>query len=280
MKTLTISMISLVVLATGSFADVSEVLTGSYLPPVKHEKAHHHAEYPEQTRVYHQHVSYESQPEISSYSSDNQNYYSTSSASSYSAPKHLKHAFFYEGPQDEVIGNIRVRYEGGSGTHHDKVVFIKTPSYILPAAPEVDIQNLNSERTKIYVLVKNQEGGQEIVIPKVGDSGVTKPEVYFIKYKSRADAERQISEVQQSGRNVGVAASAVSGGSELVGRIVDNVGHSSHASHTSHSSHTGQSRFPSYDLVDMYQRGFLQEGSQPQGFVNYGKPGASGPYKK
>ncbi|CAH1099585.1 unnamed protein product [Psylliodes chrysocephalus] len=67
-----------------------------------------------------------------------------------------------------------------------KIIFIKTPT--APAAsyasPSV-IQPQSQDKTLIYVLVKKPEDQADIQIPEVVPTQPSKPEVYFIRYKSR-----------------------------------------------------------------------------------------------
>lgn len=69
---------------------------------------------------------------------------------------------------------------------HYKIVFIKAPT---PPPPQVpDIPNIAPPpelKTLIYVLVKKPDEAPEITIPTPAPTQPSKPEVYFIRYKTQ-----------------------------------------------------------------------------------------------
>lgn len=68
---------------------------------------------------------------------------------------------------------------------HYKIVFIKAPTPPAPTAPVIPLIPQNEEKTLVYVLVKKPEEQPEIVIPTQAPTQPSKPEVYFIKYKTQ-----------------------------------------------------------------------------------------------
>lgn len=68
---------------------------------------------------------------------------------------------------------------------HYKIVFIKAPTPPAPTAPVIPVIPQNEEKTLVYVLVKKPEEQPEIVIPTQAPTQPSKPEVYFIKYKTQ-----------------------------------------------------------------------------------------------
>lgn len=68
---------------------------------------------------------------------------------------------------------------------HYKIVFIKAPSPPTPAPPVIPPLQQNEEKTLVYVLVKKQEEPEEIIIPTPAATPPSKPEVYFIRYKTQ-----------------------------------------------------------------------------------------------
>lgn len=50
------------------------------------------------------------------------------------------------------------------------------------------MQPQNEEKTLVYVLVKKPEEQQDIVIPTAAPTQPSKPEVYFIKYKTQKES--------------------------------------------------------------------------------------------
>ncbi|XP_044763535.1 extensin-3 [Coccinella septempunctata] len=70
---------------------------------------------------------------------------------------------------------------------HYKIIFIKAPTPPTPTAPIIPAQPQNEEKTLVYVLVKKPEEAPEIVIPTPAPTQPSKPEVYFIKYKTQKE---------------------------------------------------------------------------------------------
>ncbi|GLV46342.1 TweedleE [Carabus blaptoides fortunei] len=68
---------------------------------------------------------------------------------------------------------------------HYKIIFIKAPSAPTPTAPIIPVQPQNEEKTLVYVLVKKPEDAPEISIPTPAPTQPSKPEVYFIRYKTQ-----------------------------------------------------------------------------------------------
>lgn len=56
-------------------------------------------------------------------------------------------------------------------------------------APIIPVQPQNEEKTLVYVLVKKPEEQQDIVIPTAAPTQPSKPEVYFIKYKTQKESQ-------------------------------------------------------------------------------------------
>lgn len=61
----------------------------------------------------------------------------------------------------------------------------QAPTPPTPTAPIIPAQPQNEEKTLVYVLVKKPEEAPEIVIPTPAPTQPSKPEVYFIKYKTQ-----------------------------------------------------------------------------------------------
>ncbi|XP_064540855.1 uncharacterized protein TwdlE [Drosophila montana] len=70
---------------------------------------------------------------------------------------------------------------------HYKIVFIKAPSPPAPTAPIIPQYPQNEEKTLVYVLVKKPEEQPDIVIPTPAPTQPSKPEVYFIRYKTQKE---------------------------------------------------------------------------------------------
>lgn len=70
---------------------------------------------------------------------------------------------------------------------HYKIVFIKAPTYSPPTVPPLPEIQQNEEKTLIYVLHKNPQEAPPIVLPSVKPTQPSKPEVYFIRYKTQKE---------------------------------------------------------------------------------------------
>ncbi|KAJ9575387.1 hypothetical protein L9F63_025662, partial [Diploptera punctata] len=68
---------------------------------------------------------------------------------------------------------------------HYKIVFIKAPTPPTPTVPEIALPPPDEQKTLIYVLVKKPEEAPEINIPTPAPTTPSKPEVYFIRYKTQ-----------------------------------------------------------------------------------------------
>lgn len=69
---------------------------------------------------------------------------------------------------------------------HYKIVFIKAPTPPTPTAPALPpLPQPDEEKTLIYVLVKKPEEAPDVVIPTQPPTQPSKPEVYFIRYKTQ-----------------------------------------------------------------------------------------------
>lgn len=100
-----------------------------------------------------------------------------------------KHIYVHVPPtdfEDEEMAP-RVVHQVAPKQKHYKIVFIKAPSAPAVRAPVVPPAPQNEEKTLIYVLHKKPEAQQDIVIPTPAPTKPSKPEVYFIKYKTKKD---------------------------------------------------------------------------------------------
>lgn len=69
---------------------------------------------------------------------------------------------------------------------HYKIVFIKAPTPPPPTVPDIPaIAPPAEQKTLIYVLVKKPDDAPEIHIPTPAPTQPSKPEVYFIRYKTQ-----------------------------------------------------------------------------------------------
>ena len=73
----------------------------------------------------------------------------------------------------------------GPAQKHYKIIFIKAPTPPTPTAPVIPALQQDEQKTLIYVLVKKPEEAPEINLPTAIPTQPSKPEVYFIKYKTQ-----------------------------------------------------------------------------------------------
>lgn len=74
---------------------------------------------------------------------------------------------------------------------HYKIVFIKAPSPPAPKLPIIQPVAPSEEKTLVYVLVKKPEEQAQIMIPTLPPTQPSKPEVYFIRYKTKSNGKQQ-----------------------------------------------------------------------------------------
>ncbi|XP_017771146.1 PREDICTED: uncharacterized protein LOC108558670 [Nicrophorus vespilloides] len=202
---------------------------------------------------------------------DNQNFGSVSS--SLPGPAHVhKHVYFFDSPEDNEAPQLRVKVQPAAGHKNYKIIFIKAPSYKAPKITHIPAIQQNEEKTLVYVLVKKPEETQDIVIPSSIASKPSKPEVYFIKYKSQKEAEEKIQSIQNGGSS-GISAQNVGSGTDFINTLKEqpvNIGVDTSVSSVS----TVETNEPSFLTED---QGNVQT-VQTSGHAQYGPPGVSGPY--
>lgn len=108
-------------------------------------------------------------------------------------------------PEPEVV-RPQQQIQAGVAQKHYKIIFIKAPSPPAPTPAQIALAQQNQEKTIVYVLVKKPDEIGDIAIPTVPPTQPSKPEVYFIKYKTQSTGGVSAS---QSGHGSAVA----SGGS-------------------------------------------------------------------
>ncbi|XP_066157902.1 uncharacterized protein [Euwallacea fornicatus] len=109
----------------------------------------------------------------------------------YGAPAQLstvhKHVYVHVAPEEpQEIKPQRVIPTAAPQKHY-KIIFIKAPNPPTPTAPIIPVQPQNEEKTLVYVLVKKPEEQPEIVVPTPVPTQPSKPEVYFIRYKTQKE---------------------------------------------------------------------------------------------
>lgn len=90
-------------------------------------------------------------------------------------------------PEDEVIQPQQVINQGVRQKHY-KIIFIKAPSISAQQQAQINLANQQEEKTIVYVLVKKPDEQGPLSIPNQPLTPPSKPEVYFIKYKTQQGA--------------------------------------------------------------------------------------------
>lgn len=107
-----------------------------------------------------------------------------------------KHLYFFTAPEEHDLIRPRINYLSGPGKKNVKIIFIKAPSSTIGGPITIPALAQNEEKTVVYVLVKKQDEEALINVETAQASKPTKPEVFFIKYKTQKDAEEAVSKVQ------------------------------------------------------------------------------------
>jgi hypothetical protein len=99
-----------------------------------------------------------------------------------------KHIYVHVPPPEQEEIRAQRPIPVAPAQKHYKIIFIKAPSPPAYQAPIIPAQPQNEEKTLVYVLVKKPDEQQDIVIPTPAPTQPSKPEVYFIKYKTQKDS--------------------------------------------------------------------------------------------
>lgn len=101
------------------------------------------------------------------------------------APIIHKHVYVHVPPPEPEIIPPSKTFNSPPPQKHYKIVFIKAPTAPAPTAPVIPAIPQNEEKTLVYVLVKKPDDQPEVVIPTQPPTQPSKPEVYFIRYKTQ-----------------------------------------------------------------------------------------------
>lgn len=142
-------------------------------------------------------------------SSSNAQFSSSVSASSSGAAQVSKNLYFFAAPEEpEEPIRPRVNVVQAPAQKNYKIIFIKTPEFRQQSVVNVPVVSQNEEKTVVYVLVKRPEDGPQVNVQASSSSAPAKPEVYFIKYRTKEEAEEAINNARE-GNFAGVSANAV-----------------------------------------------------------------------
>lgn len=113
-----------------------------------------------------------------------------------------KNLYFFSAPDETVENRLRVKINNAAPKKNYKIIFIKTPSFNIKQSVNIPAILPNEEKTIVYVLVKNPEESETINVEAPPPVLPSKPEVYFIKYKTQKEAEEAISNINNAHSNV------------------------------------------------------------------------------
>lgn len=115
-----------------------------------------------------------------------------------------KHIYVHVPPPEPEEFRPQKQIQFAPPQKHYKIIFIKAPTPPTPTVPTIPLQPQNEEKTLVYVLVKKPEDAPEITIPTAAPTQPSKPEVYFIRYKTQKEAAAAI--------GGGISGAAIGGG--------------------------------------------------------------------
>lgn len=102
------------------------------------------------------------------------------------APVVHKHVYIHiPPPEPDYTPEYKVNTQVQPVQKHYRIIFIKAPTQAAPTVPPLPaMQSSSEEKTIVYVLVKKPDELPEIIMPTPATTPPSKPEVYFIRYKT------------------------------------------------------------------------------------------------
>ncbi|XP_026481611.1 uncharacterized protein LOC113388449 [Ctenocephalides felis] len=140
-----------------------------------------------------------------------------------------KHIYVHVPPPDpEDVRAPHIHGQFAPPQKHYKIIFIKAPAPPQYGSASLPLPPQNEEKTLVYVLVKKPEDASDIYLNNAPTTPPSKPEVYFIKYKTQKDRQNQ-QQIVDNGlvgptgptlvNGGGIAGGSISGGSISGGSI-------------------------------------------------------------
>ncbi|XP_055641902.1 la-related protein Larp4B-like [Toxorhynchites rutilus septentrionalis] len=174
----------------------------------------------------------------------------------------FKHVYVHLPPEEkEEYEAPKIIQHVAKKQKHYKIIFIKAPNPPAPKSVVVAPQAQNEEKTLVYVLHQKPEHRQEVVVQNSEPAKQNKPEVFFIKYKTKKE-EQQHQEIKYVASTV---APPVVYSDESSLKIVDNgaTGYSSGL-----SSGSGYSYVSSTSAPISYSTGSSQDVGSSYSYVS------------
>lgn len=101
-----------------------------------------------------------------------------------------KHIYVHVPPPDNEEFLPQRQITAGVAQKHYKIIFIKAPSFAAPSQAQISLAAENQEKTIVYVLVRKPDDlSADLTIPTAAPTKPSKPEVYFIKYKTQKEGD-------------------------------------------------------------------------------------------
>jgi Domain of unknown function (DUF243) len=108
-------------------------------------------------------------------------------------------------PAEDEVAVAQQQAFAAAPRKHYKIIFIKAPSHPSISQQAAAVQAQNSEKTLIYVLVKKPEEINYDAPIEQSPLAPSKPEVYFIKYKTQKEANQAVSSISSGQASFGGA---------------------------------------------------------------------------
>lgn len=121
--------------------------------------------------------------------------YSQDSQSDELPPIITKHFYVHAAPEEPEESEGPKFVNIGRKQKNYKIIFIKAPTYGFNSQV-IPIVQPNEEKTIVYVLSKKPSYNQDISLPPVPVTEPSKPEVFFIKYKTDREAQEAQQKIQ------------------------------------------------------------------------------------
>lgn len=111
-----------------------------------------------------------------------------------------KNFYFFTAPDEPAQIRQRINIANTTPQKNYKIIFIKTPSLDLRQSVNIPALPQNQEKTIVYVLVKKPEALETINVQAPLPTPPSKPEVYFIKYRTEQEAQDAIENASNGGQ--------------------------------------------------------------------------------
>ncbi|KAF5273852.1 hypothetical protein FQA39_LY00967 [Lamprigera yunnana] len=112
------------------------------------------------------------------------------------------HEYFYGIADDEHYTKLKINVVPSSHAN-SKIIFIKTPDYGKIEPEIIAPKSTVEDKTLLYVLIKKPQEDQSVSVPAGLAIKHHKPEVFFVKYAKKQEADEQIRD-GINGASVGV----------------------------------------------------------------------------